>query len=78
MQRLREEKKKELKQRREAAHREAIAAAGADKGMHSPRPVLGHHLLDDPDVGGNGLVPAPFLGPDVSILYFIILYLYSI
>ena len=46
--------------------------------MHSPRPVLGHHLLDDPDVGGNGLVPAPFLGPDVSILYFIILYLYSI
>ncbi len=64
--RIREEKKKELKLRREAAHREALAAAGAHNGMlNTPRPVLGHHILAEGDMGGDeGYIEAPFLGPD--------------
>jgi len=64
--RIREEKKKELKLRREAAHREALAATGAHTGvLNTPRPVLGHHILAEGDVGGDdGYIEAPFLGPD--------------
>lgn len=64
--RIREEKKKELKLRREAAHREALAAAGAHTGiLNTPRPVLGHHILAEGDMGGeDGYIEAPFLGPD--------------
>jgi hypothetical protein len=60
--RVREEKKKELKLRREATLREALAAAGA---LNTPRPVLGHHILAEGDMGGDdGYIEAPFLGPD--------------
>jgi hypothetical protein len=64
--RIRDEKKKELKLRREAAHREALAASGAHNGvLNTPRPVLGHHILAEGDVGGDdGYIEAPFLGPD--------------
>ena len=63
--RIREEKKKELKQRREAAHREALAAANTQKGLfgHSPRPTLGLHLLTEGS-DGQEVIEAPFLGPD--------------
>ena len=69
LQQIREEKKKESKQRREAAHREALAQASAHKAM-TPRPVLGHHLMADGEYEGDeGFIEAPFLGPDVRFSF---------
>ena len=51
----------ELKQRREAAHREALASVGLG-GMGAPRPVLGGGSALTPTEDGR--VVAPYLGPE--------------
>lgn len=59
MNEVKEEAEKKLKQRRETAHREALASVG---GVGSPRPVLGSG--NSFEMTSNGRIVAPSLGPE--------------